>query len=106
MNNATPCTSVMGPLPSHHLQFTAVTRNTTHQTITIPRCTPYSAHEEINSTPLEVAVVIARSNQTGCESGPKHRDTDINPKNVEPTPVELTESTAHNEVEMTESIPS
>ena len=105
MNSAMPHTSVMGPLPFHHPQFTAVTRSITHQTITTPHCTTYSAHAEIDNTTLEVAA-IARSNQTGCESGPKHHDTDINPQNVEPTPVDLTESTAHNEVEMTEPIPS
>ena len=112
MNSATPSTSVMGPLPFHQPIFSAVTRNTTHQTITIPHCTPYSTHVETDSTTLEVAAVIARSNQIGCESGPKHPGTDITPKNVsnntevEPTPVVLTKSTAHNEVEMTKLIPS
>ena len=115
MNNATPSTSVMGPLPFHQPQFSAVTRNTTHQTITIPHCTPYSAHAnsaETDSTTLEVAAVIARSNQIDCESDLKHLGTDITPKNISnstevtPTPAVPTESIAHNEVEMTEFIPS
>ena len=112
MNSAMPSTSVMGPLPFHQLQFSAVTRNTTHQTITISHCTPYSAHVETDSTTLEVAAVIARSNQIDCESDPKHPGTDITPKNVsnnievEPTPAVPTESIAHNELEMTEFIPS
>ena len=112
MNSATCSTSVMGPLPFHQLQFSAVTRNTTHQTITIPHCTPYSALAETDSNTLEVAAVIARSHQIGCESGPKHPGTDITPKNVsnnteaEPTPDVLTKSSAHNEVEMTKFIPS
>ena len=110
MNSATP--SVMGPLPFHQPQFSAVTRNTTNQTITTFHCTPYSTHVETDSTTLEVAAVIARSNQIDCESDPKHPGTDITPKNVsnnievEPTPAVLTESIAHNEVEMTEFIPS
>ena len=112
MNSAMPSTSVMGPLPFQQPQFSAVTRNTTHQTITISHCTPYSAHVETDSTTLEVAAVIARSNQIDCESEPKHPGTDITPKNVsnnievEPTPAVPTESIAHNEVEMTEFIPS